>query len=105
MGSNIDQNVVDKNLSKIELIDILHEKLGLKIKVANKCIDKIFNEISDELSKGNSVRLSGFGSFFPTEKKARIGRDPVTKKTVMIYAKKAVSFKCSDILKDILNES
>ena len=104
MGSIVDKNVVDKNLSKVELIDILHEELGLKIKIANKCIDRIFHEISDELSKGNAVRLSGFGSFFPTERNARIGKDPITRKALMIDAKRAISFKCSDILKNALNE-
>ena len=51
--------------------------------------------MSDRLSAGENVKLSGFGSFVVSEQKARIGRNPKTGIEVKIAPRRAVSFKPS----------
>lgn len=91
------------NLSRVELVGILNKSLNVKVKVANACIDKIFRQISDALANGEDVKLSGFGTLYTSFRKERMGRNPTTKKSAVIPARKVVSFRCSESVKKSLN--
>ena len=92
-----------RNLSKNELIDLLHAILKMKVKVANDCIDCIFNEISNALANGEEVHIAGFGNFSVSQQDERVGWDFDKSEHVAIPARKVVSFQCADNLKKILN--
>jgi integration host factor subunit alpha len=73
----------------------------------DKCkdvVDSFFKIIIDELSKGNNVLISGFGKWSVRSKKQRIGRNPKTGQETIISARRVVTFKCSDTLKDDLQQ-
>ena len=73
----------------------------------DKCkdiVDSFFEIIIDELSKGNNVLISGFGKWSVRRKKQRMGRNPKTGQETIISARKVVTFKCSDTLKDELQQ-
>ena len=60
----------------------------------------IVDEIVKELSMGNDVKLSSFGTFSLRDKNARTGRNPATGKEIKIAASKAPKFKAGKVLKD-----
>lgn len=91
------------SLSRIELVRILNKRLGIKVKIANNCLDKIFEEISCALANGEDVKLAGFGTLYTSARKARMGRNPSTKEQAVISARKVVSFRCSEAVKNSLN--
>ena len=91
------------SLSRVELVGILNKKLGLKVKVAESCIDKLFIEICNALANGENVKLAGFGTLYTTARKSRIGRNPTTKEVAVISARNVVSFRCSENIKNSLN--
>jgi hypothetical protein len=62
------------------------------------------NIIRATLESGEDVLISGFGKFQIREKKARKGRNPATGEDMILSARKVVSFKCSDKLKDLINK-
>jgi len=70
---------------------------------AKKAIDAVGETLFDFLSRGETVRWSGLGSFKIQERKARRGRDPRTGKEIQIPAKKAVHFRPTRALKEQLN--
>ena len=57
----------------------------------------------DGISRGDTVALSGFGSFVAKERAARTGRNPRTGEPVAIAASRAPTFKAGKALKDALN--
>lgn len=67
-------------------------------------VDSFFEIIIDELSKGNNVLMTGFGKWSVRSKKQRIGRNPKTGQDTIISARKVVTFKCSEKLKDELQQ-
>ena len=77
---------------------------GLPADVADEFVNIFFREILDALSRGERVKLAGFGTFIINEKKPRIGRNPKTKKEVEIAARRSVSFRTSKAFKNMLNE-
>ena len=67
-------------ITKLELADHLHKKMGLPKKDCLDFVNSFFAEISKSLEKGEEVKLSGFGNFSLLKKNARPGRNPKTGK-------------------------
>ena len=87
-------------ITKLELANHLHKKMGLPKKDCLNFVNTFFNEISNSLEKGEEVKLSGFGNFSLLKKKARPGRNPKTGKEYIISARTTVSFKPGRKLKE-----
>lgn len=60
-------------------------------------------EITDCLERGETVKLSSFGSFMVRKKGQRIGRNPKTGTEVPISPRRVMVFKPSAILKQRIN--
>jgi len=63
----------------------------------------VLKEITDCLERGETVKLSSFGSFVVRKKGQRIGRNPKTGKEVPISPRRVMVFKPSAILKQQIN--
>ena len=66
--------------------------------------DSVLNEISDALARGESVKISSFGSFLVRMKGERIGRNPKTGEEVPIKPRRVLVFRSSHVLKDRVNK-
>lgn len=91
-------------MNKTELIAAIAEKAELTKKDSEKALTAVLDAITEELKAGNKVQLIGFGTFEVSERPAREGRNPQTKKTITIAACKAPKFKAGKALKDAVNE-
>jgi integration host factor subunit alpha len=60
-------------------------------------------EIGDALSRGESVKISSFGSFFVRQKGERVGRNPKTGEEVPIKPRRVLVFRASHVLKHRVN--
>jgi DNA-binding protein HU-beta len=69
---------------------------------AEAAYDGLFTLLAETLKKGDSVAISGFGSFKVVERKARKGRNPRTGEEIRIPASKAVKFTPGKALKERL---
>ncbi len=59
---------------------------------AETVLDSLLNNITDTLRAGDSVMLTGFGSFKVVNRKARKGRNPQTGEEIQIKAKRVPKF-------------
>lgn len=87
-------------LSKAHLIDVLCDRLELSKPDARALVEQFFEDMRDALEQGHHVKLSGFGNFILRDKTARPGRNPKTGETVMVTARRVVTFKPGSKLKD-----
>ena len=87
-------------MTKTELIAAVAAKAGLTKKDAEKVIAATFETITESLTKGDKVQVSGFGIFEVRTREARTGRNPRTKETIQIPATRLPVFKASKALKD-----
>ena len=85
-------------MNKQELVDAIASKSGLTKADAKKGLDAFLASVSEEVKKGSKVALVGFGTFFVSERAARKGVNPQTKKTIDTPAKKSVKFKAGSEL-------
>lgn len=91
-------------MTKADLVRIIFEKVGLPKVESQKIIETIFETIKQTLSEGESVKISGFGTFNVKRKRERRGRNPQTGDDLQITARKVVVFKPSNIIKDIVEK-
>ncbi len=80
-------------MNKKELIDAVAGEANLTKADAGRAVDAVTNAITKSLSKGDEVRLIGFGTFSIGKRAARTGRNPRTGKEIKIAAKKVAKFK------------
>lgn len=88
-----------RTLTKAELAELLFEKVGLNKREAKDIVDSFFEEIRDNLARGDAVKLSGFGNFQVRDKPPRPGRNPKTGEVIPIAARRVVTFHASQKLK------
>lgn len=89
--------------TKASMIDEICEKIGLPKKDSTDIVELLFETIKQTLSTGSSLKVSGFGSFLVKDKKSRMGRNPQTGDAMEISARRVISFKASQVLRDSLN--
>jgi integration host factor subunit alpha len=91
-------------MTKAEIIDCVYEKVGgFSKKESAEVVEAVFETMKDILSHGDKVKISGFGNFVVREKKERIGRNPQTGEPIPISARRVLTFKPSQVLKNVLN--
>lgn len=95
--------MTDTTLTRAHLAEAVYQEVGLSRQDAAQIVDDILDEISQELVRGGSVKLSSFGSFDVREKSQRIGRNPKTGAEVPILPRKVLTFRASHILKDAVD--
>ena len=90
-------------MTKAELVEEVYEAVGFCKKDSAQLVDLVFETIKETLENGEKLKVSGFGNFVVREKKARIGRNPQTGEEIEISARKVLTFKPSQVLKNALN--
>jgi DNA-binding protein HU-beta len=89
--------------TKAEIIDAVADICDVSKSEAQRAVDAVFSTIADNLTRGEEVRLTGFGSFSVAQRAARSGRNPKTGETIQIKASKQPKFKAGSPLKDAVN--
>ena len=92
-------------LTKLDLVERMMTELNIPRTEAFKFVDLIFETIKEKLEEGTHVKISGFGNWIVKSKHARMGRNPQTGTSMEISARKVVTFKPSQVLRDLINES
>ncbi len=90
-------------MNKQELATQMVKDSGMAKAYAVKVIDTLVDVITEELKKKDGkVTLVGFGTFKVVQRAAKTGRNPKTKETIKIPAKKVVKFVAGKKLKDLV---
>jgi len=90
-------------MRKIDIIESAYEQLDTPKKDCVRIVESLFDLIKDDLSKGKDVMISGFGKWTVKAKKKRRGRNPQTGEDLTINARRVVTFKPSNVLRDAIN--
>lgn len=95
----------EKRTTKYELVQAVYTKLGgFSKKEAADLVDLIFELMKETLGRGENIKISGFGNFVLRDKRERQGRNPQTGEPITISARRVLTFKPSQLLKQALND-
>src|ERR1700738_4705029 len=92
-----------KSLTRPALSAIDYQKLRLWRMEAAEAASSGLDEICAAAARGETVKLSGFGSFVVRSKGERVGRNPKTGVEVPILPRRVMVFKPSNVLKAKIN--
>ncbi len=87
-------------MRKNELAAAVAERAGLSKTDAGWLINVILDQLMEALERGETVSLPGFGSFAPSTRAARTGRNPKTGEPMQIAASRSVQFRPGKGLKE-----
>ncbi len=93
-----------ETLTRAAIAEAIHRKLGLSRAESLSMVESILQHMSDALANGENVKISGFGTFLLRDKGERIGRNPKTGVEVPITARRVMTFRASQMLKDRIAE-
>ena len=91
-------------LTKADMVEHLFEELGLNKREAKDLVEMFFGEVRDALETGRNVKLSGFGNFMLRDKTQRPGRNPKTGEEIPVTARRVVTFRPGQKLKQRVEE-
>jgi len=91
-------------LTKADLTEILHEKIGFNKREGKDFVEAFFEEVRTVLETGSDVKLAGFGNFELRGKPQRPGRNPRTGEDVPITARRVARFHASKKLKRVVEQ-
>ena len=94
-----------KTVTRAHLCEAVYKKVGLSRSGSASLVELVLTEITDCLERGETVKLSSFGSFVGRKKGQRIGRNPKTGKEAPISARRVLVFKPSAVLKQRINSA
>ena len=95
--------MAEDTLTRAELTEAVYEEVGLSRNESAELVETVLGEMSNALIRGESVKISSFGSFTIRNKSERIGRNPKTGEEVPITPRRVVIFKPSHVLKSRIN--
>ncbi len=90
-------------MTKADIVEMVHNRTGFSKKEASESVEMVLELLKEMLEKGEKIKLSGFGNFVIRRKDIRKGRNPKTGEEMEISARRVLTFKPSQKLKDYIN--
>lgn len=91
-------------MTKTELIKATAKRAGVTQEMAAAVITAALEATAEALASGEPVKVNGFGTLAPRERKARVARNLKTGEQVAVEARQVVAFSASKELKRMINE-
>ena len=90
-------------VTRAHLTEIIPAEVGLSRNECADLLESVLSRVSSTLESGESVKISGFGTFSVRQKGRRIGRNPKTGEEVPILPRRVLVFRPSHVLKAHVN--
>jgi integration host factor subunit alpha len=93
----------DSTITRAHLSEAVYQEVGLSRNESADLVEAVLDLVSEALEKGETVKISSFGTFSVRQKGQRIGRNPKTGEEVPIYPRRVLVFRPSQVLKSRIN--
>ena len=90
-------------MKKSDIASHVASHASLSRAAADAAVNAVFTAITDALAEGESVTITGFGTFSTRARPARQGRNPRSGERIAIAASTAPSFKAGKTLRDAVS--
>lgn len=90
-------------VTRTHLAETIYAQVGLSRNESAHLLESVLARVAATLELGESVKISGFGTFSVRQKGRRIGRNPKTGKEVPILPRRVLVFRPSHVLKARVN--
>ena len=91
-------------MTKQELITRISENAKINKTEATKSLDAFITTVTSTLTNGETLTISGLGTFSTATREARTGRNPRTGESINIPKTVVAKFRPAKVLKENLNK-
>jgi len=91
-------------MTKADLIEKVASVTQLKKAEVKKVVDAVIEETMNSVATGGKVSLTGFGTFYLSQRKERSGRNPRTGEKITIKGFNLPAFKVGKVFKELANK-
>jgi integration host factor subunit alpha len=102
-AESVRREAAARTVTRADLAEAVYRRVGLSRAESADLVQSFLEEISSAAERGETVKLSSFGSFVVRSKSQRIGRNPKTGVEVPILPRRVMVFKPSNVLKSRIN--
>jgi integration host factor subunit alpha len=92
-------------VTRAHLTESIYTQVGLSRNESADLLEAVLERIASALGAGESVKISGFGTFSVRQKGRRIGPNPKTGVEVPILPRRLLVFRPSQVLKARVNHA
>jgi len=90
-------------VTRANLAETIYTQVGLSRNESADLLESVLERLASALQSGDSVKISGFGTFSVRQKGRRVGRNPKTGVEVPILPRSVLVFRPSQVLKARVN--
>ena len=90
------------DMTKADLVEAIAEQADLKKADAERALAAFVDTVAIALSRGQSLQITGFGTFEPRKRAARKARNPQTGEEIDVPATTVPAFRAGKSLKDVV---
>jgi integration host factor subunit alpha len=90
-------------MTKADIVEKVQAGTGMTKREATEMVEAVFSIMKSTLESGETLKISGFGRFEVKQKANRRGRNPQTGESITIEARRILTFKPSNLLRDAIN--
>ena|SRR5215472_6786869 len=92
-----------QTITRAQLAETIYTQVGLSRNESAELLETVLERMTATLEAGESVKISGFGTFSVRQKGRRIGRNPKTGQEVPILPRRVLVFRPSHVLRARVN--
>jgi integration host factor subunit alpha len=92
-------------VTRAHLAETIYAQVGLSRNESADLLETVLERMSTVLESGETVKISGFGTFSVRQKGQRVGRNPKTGVEVPILPRRVLVFRPSHVLKAHVNHT
>ncbi len=90
------------DMTKTDVVEEIAERTQLTKADSERALEAFLGTISTALSRGQSVQVTGFGTFEVRDRAARKARNPQTGEEIDVPARRVPAFRAGKSLKDVV---
>jgi integration host factor subunit alpha len=92
-------------MTKADIVERVSGKIGFTKRESQDLVESVFSILKNTLETGEKIKIAGFGNFVVKQKKDRLGRNPQTGEAMTIEARRILTFKPSQVLRNAVNQA
>lgn len=91
-------------MTKADIVERVYSNAGGCKKDSVELVESVFSAMKETLERGETLKITGFGNFVVKAKSDRKGRNPQSRETITIEARRILTFKPSNVLRNAINK-
>lgn len=94
-----------RTITRSDIAEAVRREVRLSRSESDSLVKSALDAVANAVVAGDSVKVSGFGTFTVRQKRGRVGRNPKTGIEVPISPRRVLTFRASQVMRGRISRS